>query len=95
MCVYCVSDGTVLIFIATVISDEYQVFLTKKTNKEMLFSDLQSELDGLVILAEKLNNEVQQLYKMNEEAELIVKTYPEEIKKIEDRLSAINELRFM
>ena len=92
---YCVSDGTVLIFIATVISDEYQVFLTKKTNKEMLFSDLQSELDGLVILAEKLNNEVQQLYKMNEEAELIVKTYPEEIKKIEDRLSAINELRFM
>ena len=92
---YCVSDGTVLIFIATVISDEYQVFLTKKTNKEMLFSDLQSELDGLVILAEKLNNEVQQLYKMNEEAELIVKTYPEEIKKIEDRLSAINELCFM
>ena len=92
---YCVSHGTVLIFIATVISDEYQVFLTKKTNKEMLFSDLQSELDGLVILAEKLNNEVQQLYKMNEEAELIVKTYPEEIKKIEDRLSAINELRFM
>lgn len=79
----------------SVISDEYQVFLTKKTNKEMLFSDLQSELDGLVISAEKLNNEVQQLYKMNEEAELIVKTYPEEIKKIEDRLSAINELRFM
>ena len=91
----CASDGAVLIFIATVISDEYQVFLTKKTNKETLFSDLQSELDGLVISAEKLNNEVQQLYKMNEEAELIVKTYPEEIKKTEDRLSAINELRLM
>lgn len=64
----------------------------QKEEKEMMLSDIQADLNALIIRIEKASKQLTDYAKTEDEAMEVSETYPTTIKTLEDRLSAIDQL---
>lgn len=74
------------------IETEYQAFLVKKEDNDKSYRDTQAELDGLMKEVESYNNQLQVILVDEKDADELVKTLPEEIKKLEEKIESASKL---
>lgn len=72
--------------------EEYNKFTVEKSSKESLEVSLQVELDTLILKIEKLTRQLELLKEEEVEASLIMEVCPDQVKELEAKLSAYNDL---
>ena len=83
-----------LLFFSVDIEAEYQAFLTRKEDNEKAYRDTEAELDGLMREIESYNNQLHIILVDEGEANELVKTLPEEIKQLEEKIESASKLLF-
>ena len=66
--------------------------MKKKELKEAAFQDVKAELDGLMAEVERHIKILRDLSTQEEEASKVVKTYPEKIDELKDKLKSAEQL---
>ena len=66
--------------------------LTKKTEKEIVLVDLQTELNALLVAIEKLNEQVTSLEEKEADATKVMEICPDQVKELEEKMRAYSEL---
>ncbi len=79
------------IYIYTVAEGEYQAFLYKKQLLQFSYDNEQAELDGLIVEMEKYTALLDTILTAEIEAKELVNSLPQEILKLEAKLSNITE----
>ena len=76
------------------IETEYQAFLSKKESNDKDYRDTQAELDGLLKEVESYNNQLHVILVDEGQANDLIKTLPEEIKSLEEKIESASKLLF-